>query len=198
MSDTHHRQATHAIESLFIDRWSPRAYTGEEIPESTLLRLFEAARWAPSSFNSQPWRFVYSRRGSPSWPAFLDLLGEFNRSWAHRAAVLVVVVSKETMDLGGKEVPSRTHSFDAGAAWAQLALQAAAAGWPAHGMAGFDYEKARTVLGIPDGYAVEAAIAIGKQGHKSLLPEALQQRENPTTRLHQNAFVFEGAFPKTE
>jgi nitroreductase len=196
MSDVNPRQAEHTIERLFLDRWSPRAYTGEEIPEATLLSLFEAARWAPSSYNSQPWRFIYSRRGSASWPVFFDLLGEFNRSWAHQAAALVIVASKNTMEVGGKVVPSRTHSFDTGAAWANLALQASVAGWPAHGLAGFDYDKAKTALGIPDGYTVEAAITIGKRGDKSLLPEAVQQRESPTPRQPQSAFVFEGAFPQ--
>src|SRR5262245_41678286 len=170
-----HRQADHAIDSLFLDRWSPRAMSGEEIPEEDLMVLFEAARWAPSSYNDQPWRMLYARRGNEHWPLFFDLLVDLNKAWARNASVLVLFISKTTLTLNGK--PSITHSFDAGAAWENLALQATLKGYVVHGMQGFDYERARTALNIPDGYRVEAMVAIGKPGKKEELSEELQKRE---------------------
>jgi nitroreductase len=191
------RTADHDIDPIFLRRWSPRAFTGAEIPESTLLRIFEAARWAPSSYNSQPWRFLYARRDTPQWPTFLGLLGEFNQSWAKNAAVLIVVLSKTTMRPPGRDadIPSHSHSFDAGAAWANLALQATALGWHAHGMVGFDIPRTAVELRVPEGYRIEAAIAIGQQGDKATLPEALQARESPNSRDPVSSFAFEGAFP---
>ncbi len=191
------RTADHAIDSLFLERWSPRAFTDEIISEEELKTLLEAARWAPSSYNSQPWRFVYARRGSAHWPKLLGLLNEFNRSWAQNAAALLFVISKETMAVPGKEeeVPSYSHSFDAGAAWSNLALQAVRLGWQTHGMAGFDRERAPAELNLPRGYRVEAAVAIGKPGDKAQLPEALRARETPSPRNPLSATAFEGAFP---
>ena len=89
------RQSDHPIDPLFTRRWSPRAFTGEHISESTLLSLLEAARWAPSAFNAQPWRFIYGRSDTPSWQPIFDNLVEFNRGWAHRAAALIVVLSQK-------------------------------------------------------------------------------------------------------
>ena len=191
------RTADHPIHKLFLERWSPRAYTGEEIPEVELATIFEAARWAPSSYNSQPWRFLYARRGTAHWDKFLGLLNPFNQSWAKQAAVLVVLVSRETMLPPGaeKEIPSHSHSFDAGAAWANLALQASLIGWDAHAMVGFDIPGAFSALNVPAGHRVEAAIAIGKRGPASLLPEAVAAREKPNDRKPQSETVFEGGFP---
>ncbi|HTJ91569.1 MAG TPA: nitroreductase family protein [Pararobbsia sp.] len=193
---THPRIAEHPIESQFLERWSPRAYTGEEIPEATLKSLLEAARWAPSSSNAQPWRFVYARRNTPHWEQFLGFLNEFNQGWAKNAAALVIVISKNTSLPPGaaQEVPWPTHSFDTGAAWGFLALQAAASGWPAHGMAGIHKDKIRAELGLPDNFVVEAAVAIGKQGDKSLLSEKLQEREVPSSRKPLSEVAFEGRF----
>ena len=190
------RTADHAIDPLFLERWSPRAFAPEIISEADLLRLFEAARWAPSSYNSQPWRFIYARRGTAHWDKLLGLLNEFNQSWAKGAAALAIVVSKETMAVPGqdKEIPSHSHSFDTGAAWALLALQGAKLGWQAHGMVGFDMARAATELKVPAGYRVEAAIAIGKPGDKSQLPEVLRARETPSPRNPISATVFEGTF----
>jgi nitroreductase len=192
------RTSDHEIEPIFLRRWSPRAFTGEAISEADLLRLFEAARWAPSSSNSQPWRFLYARRDTPAWPIFFGLLRAGNQLWAERAAALIVVVSKTTMQRagGGDAVVSHSHSFDTGAAWANLALQAIAMGWHAHGMGGFDMPRAAVELHVPEGYRVEAAIAIGRQGDKSMLPEAVQAREAPSGREPVGSFAFEGGFPK--
>ncbi len=190
------RTADHEIDPLFLERWSPRAFTDEVISEAELKTLFEAARWAPSSYNSPPWRFVYARRGTAHWDSLLGLLNEFNASWAKNAAALVVIVSKETMAVPGqdKEVPSHSHSFDAGAAWANLALQATRLGWQAHGMVGFDHQRALSELKVSAGFRVEAAVAIGKPGDKAQLPEFLQARETPSPRNPISETAFEGLF----
>ncbi|RKP59218.1 nitroreductase family protein [Pararobbsia silviterrae] len=190
------RIAEHPIEQQFLERWSPRAYAGEPIPEATLKSLLEAARWAPSSYNAQPWRFVYARRDTPHWEQFLGFLNEFNQSWAKNASAIVIVISKTTsLPPGGtQEVPWPTHSFDTGAAWGYLALQASLSGWPAHGMVGILKDKIRAELGLPENYAVEAAVAIGKQGDKSILPEGLQQREAPSPRKPLSEVASEGKF----
>lgn len=190
------RVAEFPIESVFVERWSPRAFTGEAIPQSELNSLFEAARWAPSAYNSQPWRFVYARRDTPAWDKLLGVLVEFNRSWVQHAAALIFVVSKTTMLPPGKdtEIPSHSHSFDAGAAWVSLALQAVKSGWATHGMVGLDFEAAPAALGLPDGYRVEAAVAVGRHGDKSILPEYLQAREAPSPRLTVSEIAFEGSF----
>jgi nitroreductase len=190
------RTSDHEIEPLFLQRWSPRAFTGEAMPPAELLRIFEAARWAPSSYNSQPWRYLYAHRDTPHWEMFMSFLNDFNRSWANRAAVMIVALSNSTMRPTGadRDVPSHSHSFDAGAAWAHLALQATALGWHAHAMVGFDMPKAFAELNVPAGYRVEAAIVLGRLGDKAMLPEPLQQREVPNGRDPVASFAFEGGF----
>jgi len=186
------RKVDYPIDSLFIDRWSPRAMTGEEIPEEDLKTIFEAARWAPSSYNNQPWRILYARRNSEYWPLFFNLLVSSNKVWAKNAAVLLLFISKTTFDHNGK--PSITHSFDTGAAWENIALQGFNKGYVVHGMQGFDYELARTALNIPDFFRVEAMAAIGKPGEKESLPEELQIRELPNERRKLEQTICEGPF----
>lgn len=194
MSDS--RTPEHPIHPLFVDRWSPRAFTDEPIDASTLLGFFEAARWAPSGFNAQPWRFVYARRNTPAWAPILDALSEYNRGWAGRASALVAVLSATTWLPPGKteRQPVTTHSFDAGAAWASLAFQATLSGWHAHGIGGFDKDRLRERLGVPADHAIEAVVAIGRRGDKSLLPEVLQAREAPNQRRPLREIVAEGRF----
>ena len=189
------RTADHPIERLFLERWSPRAFTGAPIDQETLLTIFEAARWAPSSYNSQPWRYVYALRDTPAWATFLALLVEGNQGWAKNAAALIVAVSKSTMAPRGEEMHSHSHSFDAGAGWQNLALQATALGWHAHAMVGFDMARAAAELHIPEGYRVESAIAIGTRGDKATLPEHFQGMETPNARNPVTSFAFEGVFP---
>lgn len=198
MTQSNSRTADHPIAALFLNRWSPRAFTGEAITDETLFTLLEAARWAPSSYNSQPWRFLYAKRGSTPWPTFLGLLSERNQSWAKNASVLIVAVSKKAFTPPGKDAPvmSYSHSFDAGAAWANLALQASLAGWHAHAMAGFDVERAQTDLNVTDDYRVEAVIAVGRLGDKMDLPEGLRAAENPNGRRPLAESILEGGFPR--
>jgi nitroreductase len=186
------RKADYPIDTLFLDRWSPRAMTGETIPEEDLMVLFEAARWAPSSYNNQPWRILYARRDSEHWPLFFDLLVEFNQNWAKNAAALVMFISKTTFDMNGE--PSVTHSFDTGAAWENLALQGWLKGLVVHGMQGFDFDRARAALNIPEGYSVDAMAAVGKPGDPSVLPTELRERESPSDRRKLELTICEGPF----
>jgi len=156
------------------------------------MRLFEAARWAPSSFNTQQWRALYARRGTEHWKTFFDLLVDANKTWAKNAAVLVVFISRKLFDHDNE--PSVTHSYDCGAAWENFALQGFQQGLVVHGMQGFDYERARKELRIPDEFQVEAMAAVGKPGPKELLPEKLQARESPNDRRKLSESVFEGPF----
>lgn len=189
------RRPGYKIHPIILSRWSPRAMTGEGLSDDELMPLFEAARWAPSSYNGQPWRFIYARRDTKHWDNFYSLLAEGNKLWARKAAVLVVVVSRKRFE--HNEKPARTHSFDTGAAWENLALEGTRRGLVIHGMQGFDYDKAREVLGVPEAFEVEAMIAIGKRGKKEDLPRDLREIEFPSERKPLSAVVFEGQFPST-
>ena len=190
------RKADYPIDPMFTDRWSPRAFDASAMPEADLLSMIEAARWAASAYNSQPWRFLWARRDTPHWDKFLGLLVPFNQSWAKNASALVVLVSKSLMRPPGADadVPSHSHSLDAGAASANFALQANKLGYYVHGMVGFDMDRAFAELGVPQGHRVEAAYAVGKIGDKSSLPEMLQAREMPSDRLPVSQIAFEGGF----
>ena len=186
------RKPTYEVNPLILNRWSPRSFSGEELTDRELFTLFEAARWAPSSYNNQPWRFIYAKRNSKDWDALFNLLVDFNKQWCANASALVVIISKKTFDYNGK--PSVTHQFDTGAAWENLAIQATSQGLSTHGMQGFDYEKARKDLGVPDEYDVVAMAVIGKKGAKEKLSAELQQREVPSDRKPLSEIVMEGKF----
>lgn len=185
------RAADHPIDTLFLDRWSPRAMSGEPIDEELLLTLFEAARWAPSSNNRQPWRMLYARRDTAHWPLFFDLLSEGNKGWCHNAAALVLFISYTLTEKGNAAV---TNSFDTGAAWENFALQGFLRGLVVHGMQGFDYARAKTSLGIPDTFRVEAIVAVGKPGRVEDLPEHQRPRENPSVRRPLAQTICEGPY----
>lgn len=186
------RKPEYPICPLFLNRWSPRALSGQPLTDEELMPLFEAARWAPSSYNAQQRRFLYAKRDTRNWEKFFNLLVDQNKLWAQNAAVLVVVISRKFFEYN--EEPSRTHVFDTGSAWENLALQASLNGLVAHGMQGFDYQKARIALDIPDKFEVCAMIAIGKPGSKEDLPEKLQQAEAPNDRKPLHEIVIEGPF----
>ncbi len=188
------RRPDHDIQPFFLNRWSPRAMTGEEITREELMRMFEAARWAMSSFNNQSWRLLYALRNTPHWETFFSLLTPGNQAWCRNAAALLVVVSKTNFDHNGK--PARTHSYDTGAAWFSFALQGVMMGLVVHGMQGFNYDRAKEDLGVPDDHQVEAMIAVGRPGDPEDLPVALQQREQPSLRKKVEEFAFEGGFGK--
>jgi nitroreductase len=186
------RTADHPVDRLFLDRWSPRAMSGEPISDTELLTLFEAARWAPSASNLQPWRLLYGRRETPQWPLFYDLLKGNNRLWCERAAVLVVFASLTAHPKTGTALV--THSYDTGAAWENFALQGTLSGLVVHGMQGFDYALARERLRIPDAWRVEAMAAVGRPGPVEHLAEHLREREAPSGRIPVGEFTHEGAW----
>jgi nitroreductase len=186
------RKAGYPIDKIFLDRWSPRAMSGETISEQDLMVLLEAARWAPSSYNNQPWRILYARRESEHWTLFLDLLVPGNRAWAKDAAALFVFISKTTFDFNGQ--PSRTHSYDCGAAWENLALQGSLKGYVVHGMEGFDYQRAKSELKVPDEFQVEAMAAVGIPASPDKLTEEQKKRERPNDRRKLDQTICEGPF----
>ena len=195
---TNQRKPDYPIHEMFLNRWSPRAFTGEPITQEELLTMLEAARWAASSYNSQPWRFIYALRDTPAWERFLNLLVPFNQSWAKESSALVFLVSKSTMrsPRSGNEVPSPTHSFDAGTASGYFALQASLMGWYVHGMVGFDADRAFDDLSVPKGHKVEAVYAVGRKADPAGLPEELRARELPSHRRSLEELAFEGGFPQ--
>jgi len=166
--------------------------SGEPLTQEELLTLFEAARWAPSTYNEQEWRFLYARRDTAQWPLFFDLLMEPNQVWCGRAAVLVVVIARQVFTHNSR--PNPVHLFDAGSAWENLALQAAAMGLVAHGMAGFNFGKARSALGVPEHFAVAAMVALGRPGDPADLPAELREREIPSGRRPVSESICEGAY----
>jgi len=188
------RTSDYPINPLFLSRWSPRSMSGEGMTDEELFPLFEAARWAPSSYNNQPWIFIYAHRDTPQWKPLFDLMVEANQSWTKNAAVLLVILSKKTFYHNGK--PSHTHSFDTGSAWMSLDLEGTSRGYVVHGMEGFDYDKAKKSLQIPDDYQVEAMAAIGKPAPKEKLPPELQKREAPSPRRPIEQFIMNGKFEK--
>ena len=188
------RKSTYQINPLILNRWSPRSMTGEELDNEEIMSLFEAARWAPSSYNNQPWRFIYAKRNTEHWDRLFNLLAEGNRAWAKNSALLVVVISRKNFEYNEK--PAITHQFDTGSAWENLALEAFSRGIVAHGMQGFDYDKARIDLEIPIDFEVMAMIAIGKKGSRDNLSPELQKKEKLSDRKPLKDIVMEGIYRK--
>ena len=186
------RKPDHSIQPLILNRWSPRAMSGEAISGEDLMALFEAARWAPSSYNNQPWRFLYAKRDTSHWPLFFHLLVDFNQGWCDKAAVLGVILSEKIFEKTKK--PSVTHALDTGAAWENLSLEGCARHLVVHGMQGFDYKQAKEVLNVPDTYEVLAMFAVGKRAPREALSEELQVKEAPSGRKKVAEFAFEGKF----
>lgn len=186
------RIAQHAVHPIFVDRWSPRGMSGEVVTEEELHILFEAARWAPSANNMQPWRILYARRDTPCWATYLNLLFEGNRAWAQHAGALLLLVSHTFNEALGKA--SMSNSFDTGAAWQNLALQGFLSGLAVHGMGGFDRERARELLNIPAQYHVEIMVAVGRPGPVDHLSERFRMRESPSDRRPLSGTVCEGVF----
>ncbi|MCA9108784.1 MAG: nitroreductase family protein [Planctomycetaceae bacterium] len=174
-----HRTADHPIEEIFLKRWSPRAMSGEAISESDLMTLFEAARWAPSTYNEQEWRFLYATRDSEHWDTFFGLLMDANQAWCKHAGVLIVGLSCKSFARNGK--PNPVHSLDCGMAVQNLLLQGASMNLVCHPMAGFDRGKTRVALSVPEDVEVEVMIAVGKPGDPSSLPEGYQDMDQKPT-----------------
>lgn len=189
------RSAHPKIEKLIVERWSPRAFDGSEMPQEDLDVILEAAGWAPSAYNVQPWTFLYARKGDENWDLLLSQLIDFNQGWAKEASALLYVVSaKNSTGPDGKSSPNHSHSFDAGSAWAMAAIQALAMGYHTHGMTGLKFGEAEKALGIPDDHRLEAAFVIGRQAPKEVLPEFLQEREVVSDRKPLSEIAKPGKF----
>ena len=181
------RQATHPVHPQFLDRFSPRAFSGKKLSTQDIEQIVEAARWAPSASNKQPWHFAYALRDDANWQAFSQLPNEFNRRWCLNAGALLVVLSDKAA--------SGKHSFDAGCAWGYMALQAHAMGLATHAMGGFSADEARKVLNLPDHLVPECVIAVGKRADASTLPDDLREREVPSDRKPLAEVLIAGAVP---
>ncbi len=174
------RVAEAAIDPMFLERWSPRSFQARSVPEDVIASLFEAARWAPSCFNEQPWLFLWAT-SEKARELFCSLLVESNQVWACRAPMLAFVFTRRNFAKNNK--PNRWAGFDAGAAWMSLTLEARKRDLYTHGMAGFDEAKTYEALGISrDDYEAIAAVAIGYRDEPEKLPEALAAKEFPNER----------------
>lgn len=184
----------HAISEVLAKRWSPRAFADKPVDNETISELFEAARWAPSAFNAQPWRFIVATKENPTeYQKVLSCLVEFNQMWAQSAPVLLIAVGAENFEHNGK--PNRHAWYDTGQAMATLTVQATVLELYVHQMAGFSPEKARETFNIPDGYEPIAAAAIGYMGDADQLPEQMREREvEARTRKPLSEVVFTGTW----
>ncbi len=183
------REAEHLVDTAILERWSPRAFSNKPVENDVLMRVFEAARWAASSQNEQPWRFILARQGE-DLDKFVSFLAPANKIWAQNAPVLVLLVGKKTFTYNGKE--NKTYALDCGTASGYMTLACTHNGLIAHGMAGFDADMARAVLGIPTDFEPLAVYAIGYRGDKSRLPEKYQEREIPSGRRPVKDSIMEG------
>lgn len=186
---TNARISEFAVDTMFIDRWSPRSFSPEPVDHEELMALFEAARWAPSAMNEQPWRFIYATKETDR-QKFVSALVGFNQVWACAAPVVLFLLATKTF--AADKSPNKWAAFDCGAAWVSLAFQAGKLGLHAHAMGGFDSAKAYEVTGVsPDEYDIVAAIVVGKRADPSLLPNALQSREMPNMRKSVQEIAWE-------
>ena len=165
------RKADFPIDAQFTDRWSPRAYTGEVIAEADIMSMLEAARWAPSSNNAQPWRFAVVLRNDPQWDSLFATLNPVNQAWADKAGALIAIASYHLAAKAGSPdlVPNGMHAFDTGAAWAYMAMQAHLNGFSLHGIGGFDKVAGAQVLGLPADHTLQMLATVGKRGDAATL-----------------------------
>lgn len=184
------RKSEYYVNKLILNRNSPRAMSGEEIEEKELMTILEAGRYAPSSYNYQPWKFLYSKKGTEEWNLFFEGLVDFNKLWVKNASAIILVIADKMFN--GSE--NFINIFDSGAAMENMALQAKDMGLVAHAMSGFDYEKVRKNLEIPENYHVLAMLAIGKKGKIEDLPIELQDKEVTSSRKELSEIAFEGKY----
>jgi nitroreductase len=185
-----HPPAVEGVLPIFHARWSPRSFSDREVGREDLARVFEAARWAASSFNEQPWRFLVGTRNSETYRKILHSLMPFNQAWAGKAPVLILGAARTSFS--HNDAPNRVALYDLGAACSYLTLQAAALGLSTHQMAGFDEDTVRKSFEIPETYALGAVIALGYQGEPAALthPQMLAQETAQRTRKLLKDFVF--------
>jgi nitroreductase len=180
------------IHNLLKHRWSPRAFADREVDPAILRSLFEAARWASSSYNGQPWSFIIATRSEPeAFQRVLSCFVEFNVGWAKNAPVIGISVARLNFEKNGS--PNRHSYHDVGQAMANLALEAVANGLQLHQMAGIVVDKAREALAIPEGHDPVAGFALGYPGDPQELPDQLRDRElAPSERKTADSFVYDG------
>ena len=186
-----YRKTQHLIETLILERWSPRAMSGEAVETGQLMRLFQAARWAPSPANGQPWFYLFTTRDRADWPLFYGLLDAGNQEWCHKAWALVVVLAEAVRPNGR---PNRLAGFSSGLSVQNLLLQGHALGLVTHPMAGFYPEKVAETLGTPPEYDPQIMIAIGQPGKIPELSARNQAREYPSQRKALSEIVRKGGF----
>ena len=174
--------ATEDVLPVFHTRWSPRSFSDREVSAADLRKIFEAARWAPSSNNEQPWRFIVGRRNSDTFQKIASSLVSFNQAWAPKAPILILGTARK--QFSHNNAPNNFALFDLGAATGFITLEAAALGLHTHQMAGFDQDVARKALQIPDEYAIGSVMAVGYQGEPSALPNGklLDSETSPRSR----------------
>jgi nitroreductase len=191
MKTINNRTTNYPVNEIFLRRYSSRAMSGEIIPKEELMTLFEAARWAPSSNNSQPWRFVYTTNGTPEFELLFSSLADGNKTWCAKASLLILIVSLTKMENGGENI---YRHFDAGSAWENFALQASQMNLVVHAIGGFDKNFVKEKFPVPENYSIEIMIALGKRGKIEDLPSQFQAREKPSERKPLEEIVFEGKF----
>ncbi|UUZ92281.1 nitroreductase family protein [Paenibacillus sp. P25] len=172
-----HRKPEYGVNPLFLNRWSPRSFSDRKVSDQDLYAVLEAAHWAPSSYNDQPWRFIVAKTDE-RLGVFHEFLNEFNRSWASKAPVLLLVASDKQRENGD---PNGAHAFDSGTAWGYLALQAKLLGLATHAIGGFDRDKARQSLNVPERFELHAVIALGYQGDKNARRKAPGNEKSRTS-----------------
>ena len=183
------RVASADVDPLFIDRWSPRSFSSDPLSDAEIATIFEGARWSPSSFNRQPWLFVYETDG-PDRDTFDSILMPGNQAWATKAP-LIGYIFAETKTQDGRR--PRTAEFDTGAAWMALALQARSLGLYSHAMAGIDHDTVYEKLGVSDEfYTAMCGFVVGKIGPREALPEDVQERESPNDRKPVSEITHKG------
>jgi nitroreductase len=189
-----HANTKYPVDELIKKRWSPRAFTGEKISRENILTLFEAASWAASSRNEQPWRFIYGLKDEDeSYQKIFDTLVLWNQKWAQSASVLALGIAKMNSDYHNK--PNDYAWYDLGQAVATMAVQASSSGLYMHQMGGFDPDIARQLFNIPEGYKAVVAIAIGYLGKPEDLPEDMKDLETKErTRIPVEKLVFTNSF----
>ncbi len=184
------RKAEHDMDPSFLNRWSPRSFQNKGVPDAVLASIFEAARWAPSASNNQPWRYIVAKTPEDR-ERFLSFISPFNVEWCKRAPVIAVAFAHQLNPNGSA---NRWGGFDTGTSWGYLALEAIRHGVYSHAMGGFDKDKAKETLGVPDDYEAMAVIALGYRGEKEQLSEKHQEREQPSSRRPFAESFFEGKY----
>ena len=183
------------IHAHLNNRWSPRSFVDKPVAKEVLQRIAEAARWSPSAYNEQPWRFLIGVKGDTTWGKIFETLVEFNQNWAKRAPVLILCVGSKNFSANG--VHNDVFAYDVGQSAAHITFQAMEEGLRAHQMSGFDHSKAAKVFDIPDDFQPLSVIALGYQGNPDLLDDGLRGAEtSPRARKEFKDLFFKESFGK--